>query len=124
MVNIAVTPFVGAWIEITEAEEVTFSCYVTPFVGAWIEIILAVPRPPFIVSLPSWERGLKLHILRASVVGSLVTPFVGAWIEMMPSLLFLFRTSVTPFVGAWIEIIYFYFLSICLFSHSLRGSVD
>ena len=41
LVNIAVTPFVGVWIEIV------FDCkhcgdldYVTPFVGVWIEIIL------------------------------------------------------------------------------------
>ena len=38
LVNIAVTPFVGVWIEIN-----TFLCLyntvaVTPFVGVWIEI--------------------------------------------------------------------------------------
>ena len=33
-------------------------------------------------SLPSWERGLKLHILRTYPVDVIVAPLVGAWIEI------------------------------------------
>ena len=60
LVNIAVTPFVGVWIEITRLSKTNFLANVTPFVGAWIEIISlsngSDTREP---SLPSWECGLK-----------------------------------------------------------------
>ena len=38
LVNIAVTPFVGVWIEITTASNTCGDYCVTPFVGVWIEI--------------------------------------------------------------------------------------
>ena len=34
-------------------------------------------------SLPSWERGLKLHIKQAKLYRLLVAPLVGAWIEIL-----------------------------------------
>ena len=34
------------------------------------------------MSLPSWERGLKLHNLYQSLQSILVAPLVGAWIEI------------------------------------------
>ena len=41
LVNIAVTPFVGVWIEINiDVENDTYLIDVTPFVGVWIEILL------------------------------------------------------------------------------------
>ena len=39
LVNIAVTPFVGVWIEILLLSRNHIPLYVTPFVGVWIEII-------------------------------------------------------------------------------------
>ena len=36
--NIAVTPFVGVWIEIDKLGIVSVIEFVTPFVGVWIEI--------------------------------------------------------------------------------------
>ena len=33
---------------------------VAPFVGAWIEMMVNLTAAIEIVSLPSWERGLKL----------------------------------------------------------------
>ena len=60
MDKIAVTPFVGVWIEIAiECVDVVLK-EVTPFVGVWIEIA-------------GGFRG------RAS---GRVTPFVGVWIEI------------------------------------------
>ena len=41
--NIAVTPFVGVWIEIIITLELFLSLIVTPFVGVWIEIIFLSP---------------------------------------------------------------------------------
>ena len=38
LVNIAVTPFVGVWIEISTNHEKKEDIAVTPFVGVWIEI--------------------------------------------------------------------------------------
>ena len=36
-----------------------------------------------LLSLPSWERGLKLQIIRISAAALNVAPFVGAWIEII-----------------------------------------
>ena len=38
LVNIAVTPFVGVWIEIVSERFLSLFPPVTPFVGVWIEI--------------------------------------------------------------------------------------
>ena len=47
LVNIAVTPFVGVWIEIVSGD---FSGlpygWVTPFVGVWIEIVNIIVASP------------------------------------------------------------------------------
>ena len=54
-----VAPFVGAWIEIISTRRLSGICGVAPFVGAWIEIRMAVATMARLLSLPSWERGLK-----------------------------------------------------------------
>ena len=41
-------------------------------------------------SLPSWERGLKLSTAITSFLCDLVAPFVGAWIEISLLLLVIF----------------------------------
>ena len=61
LVNIAVTPFVGVWIEIIFSICNRCNQFVTPFVGVWIEII---------------HQSLL-------ITGQTVTPFVGVWIEML-----------------------------------------
>ena len=35
-----VAPFVGAWIEIQNGDQMCIARYVAPFVGAWIEMCL------------------------------------------------------------------------------------
>ena len=61
LVNIAVTPFVGVWIEIILYVIDRSSQTVTPFVGVWIEIPLSSTASAVApASLPSWECGLKL----------------------------------------------------------------
>ena len=57
LVNIAVTPFVGVWIEINETIAVSQDDLVTPFVGVWIEICIFVPLLLFV----------SRHSLRGSV---------------------------------------------------------
>ena len=75
---------------------------VTPFVGVWIEIYTRSAYTPKKTSLPSWECGLKLDILKTFNDPDFVTPFVGVWIEIQKS-----QRGLPEKKG-----------------HSLRGSVD
>ena len=99
-----------------------------------------------VMSLPSWECGLKLRKEEKVLLHLIVTPFVGVWIEISSlalSLLPRFRHSlrgsvdwnwptsatnsfpfVTPFVGVWIEICIHITQLTPKECHSLRGSVD
>ena len=57
-----VAPLVGAWIEISLVNIMFFYTSVAPLVGAWIEICLTHKEKRSLVSLPSWERGLKYFV--------------------------------------------------------------
>ena len=57
-----------------------------------------------LLSLPSWECGLKFDIDRSIQIPVMVTPFVGVWIEINHSMPIYPNSGVTPFVGVWIEI--------------------
>ena len=58
-----VAPFAGAWIEITITTPWKKSLDVAPFAGAWIEIEMIHGITAYTQgSLPSRERGLKLHV--------------------------------------------------------------
>ena len=59
LVNIAVAPFVGVWIEIFYIIQIIFAYLVAPFVGVWIEIYLKIQIDYNLKSLPLWECGLK-----------------------------------------------------------------
>ena len=60
LVNIAVAPFVGVWIEIYNQSGHYYGVTVAPFVGVWIEIYTRPHIVPVCLrSLPSWECGLK-----------------------------------------------------------------
>ena len=61
LVNIAVAPFVGVWIEIMMSIRYVSFSTVAPFVGVWIEILIALCTMPWL----------------------LVAPFVGVWIEII-----------------------------------------
>ena len=58
------------------------------------------------VSLPSWERGLKLIQIYTMIDRHIVAPFVGAWIEITKLPVLDRISGVAPLVGAWIEIVY------------------
>ena len=64
LVNIAVAPFVGVWIEILMRYILIFELYVAPFVGVWIEI----------------KNNTHFKFI------SSVAPFVGVWIEIVDQL--------------------------------------
>ena len=63
LVNIAVAPFVGVWIEIRYLGFDTVFPLVAPFVGVWIE----------------------MSIFGAPYYMVFVAPFVGVWIEILMS---------------------------------------
>ena len=62
LVNIAVAPFVGVWIEIIQLGEDVFRGMVAPFVGVWIEMFQVL-----------------VTLIPQNIT---VAPFVGVWIEM------------------------------------------
>ena len=76
------------------------------------------------LSLPSWERGLKSLMSPVSSRYHNVAPFVGAWIEIVFFQRQAKLPSVAPFVGAWIEILSSRASSFFRSGRSLRGSVD
>ena len=82
LVNIAVAPFVGVWIEICDITSGRYAASVAPFVGVWIEIITSEITMVRKLSLPSWECGLKLLINNKKMPIRKVAPFVGVWIEI------------------------------------------
>ena len=105
LVNIAVAPFVGVWIEIYNQSGHYYGVTVAPFVGVWIEIVYdledveEVSVAPFVgvwieiimynnmkyeeTSLPSWECGLKYWKRSKRHRCNRVAPFVGVWIEIL-----------------------------------------
>ena len=125
MAKIAVAPLVGAWIEIenpsgTEAG----SGVVAPLVGAWIEIALQRGFDTQSMSLPSWERGLKLDGRKTCTRRICVAPLVGAWIEMQLSRIKIsYRRKSLP---SWERGLKFYggIHHIHVPGRSPRGSVD
>ena len=79
-----VAPLVGAWIEISLVNGGNYyQPHVAPLVGAWIEIISQTPvKFSSMVSLLSWERGLKYGKSVEKLFVYEVAPLVGAWIEI------------------------------------------
>ena len=57
-----------------------------------------------LLSLLSWERGLKYFVYLQNINQNSVAPLVGAWIEILNVLTRYSVLSVAPLVGAWIEI--------------------
>ena len=77
-----------------------------------------------LLSLPSWERGLKSSLPGSKPGALTVAPLVGAWIEILilsPAYSYL---VVAPLVGAWIEIVRQYSILAFISRRSPRGSVD
>ena len=58
-----------------------------------------------LLSLLSWERGLKFEIDICFTKAIFVAPLVGAWIEIVTQKCINCEKIVAPLVGAWIEIL-------------------
>ena len=59
----AVVPLVGTWIETRKRICFGVVSPVVPLVGTWIETLLLSVISFIRLSFPSWERGLKHHLL-------------------------------------------------------------
>ena len=57
-----------------------------------------------LLSLLSWERGLKFVLFSYLCLFAIVAPLVGAWIEIAVNYFVGLVAIVAPLVGAWIEI--------------------
>ena len=77
-----VAPLVGAWIEIASWPPWRADTSVAPLVGAWIEIPKDTGACRPLLSLLSWERGLKSGCTIDRSLPGIVAPLVGAWIEI------------------------------------------
>ena len=98
-----VAPYMGAWIEIIPAHYSTSSENVAPYMGAWIEISPCKNQQQWLLlSLPTWERGLKSKLGHGEHLTSLSLP---TWERGLKSAGVL--ATITPMSG-----------------RSLHGSVD
>ena len=69
-----VAPLAGAWIEIILQKRDLLIVNVAPLAGAWIEIALFIIKQITIESLPSRERGLKLHCRSVNKISKCRSP--------------------------------------------------
>ena len=72
--------------------------------GVWIDILTKEQTLIDVLSLPSWECGLKSCYNDYNESTLYVTPLVGVWIEISITIISTFTRLVTPLVGVWIEI--------------------
>ena len=96
---------------------------VAPFVGVWIEIWVHPQYFHLIRSLPSWECGLKL-ILATTLTIFISRSLRGSVDWNIRSWMHVRFWKVAPFVGVWIEIRKYPLLLQDNTRRSLRGSVD
>ena len=83
LVNIAVTPFVGVWIEIIYAVLIRQKRIQSlPSWECGLKSLTYGMAHTRITSLPSWECGLKSNLTETNRISDGVTPFVGVWIEI------------------------------------------
>lgn len=83
MAEIAVAPFMGAWIETWENLRMEIEKMVAPFMGTWIETEIKGSAFRTSKLLPSWKRGLKYDGELDGADEISVAPLVGAWTEII-----------------------------------------
>ena len=98
-----VAPHMGAWIE-TRAT-LAFICVWSMSLPTWergLKLLVAASSYATTLSLPTWERGLKRTFLGTAIF-AVVAPHMGAWIETLCTCLCCCCECVAPHMGAWIE---------------------
>ena len=115
----------GAWIETHMFPVTCFARKVAPYVGAWIETVNILSANTYMVSHPTWVRGLKLLMyhnistyctshptwvrglkLRLSRVMLHLLMSHPTWVRGLKrksNKLSIKSNLVAPYVGAWIE---------------------
>ena len=114
----------GAWIEIIVTMPLLNNALVAPLVGAWIEINVSLVAYVSILSLLSWERGLKFSAISSKLVLVLSLLSWERGLKFVYLVPFSVLNSVAPLVGAWIEINIIRLFSPFTDRRSSRGSVD
>ena len=93
--------------------------------GAWIEMIMNFDEMSSVeVSLPSWERGLKLLLIYKFHLLLLSLPSWERGLKCNKTAGGQGDGKVAPLVGAWIEIFDIIYHIVKFSSRSPRGSVD
>ena len=123
-----VAPYMGAWIEIGTAKSASPEKEGRSLHGSvdWNPVgIICVRRDPgrslhgsvdwngdgpplyyeTMMSLPTWERGLKSFWNSNGIILYIVAPYMGAWIEISHVCGSADSRWVAPYMGAWIEIV-------------------
>ena len=96
MAEIAVAPFVGAWIETRSSVVLCASGMSLPSWERGLKLVLIAIPWEMRTSLPSWERGLKRETSTIYYHKKTVAPFVGAWIETQSSVVLSASTTSLP----------------------------
>ena len=92
--------------------------------GVWIEIIIASIVTSLIMSLPSWECGLKCLTVAGMGDALASLPSWECGLKYHHLVINRIPDAVTPFLGVWIEISNEAGLGSAPIGHSLLGSVD
>ena len=125
LVNIAVTPFVGVWIEI-RLQLLWFQFVYSHSLRGSVDWNDPSRRDAIYqsASLPSWECGLKFYIYLAVISYFWSLPSWECGLKYVNNESDWGQNKVTPFVGVWIEMFPIFSSKFFKYSHSLRGSVD
>ena len=83
LVNIAVAPFVGVWIEIRKQAKKLDKSKSLPSLECGLKSFFRHNKIVLKASLPSLECGLKFCATVNIIRGATVAPFVGVWIEII-----------------------------------------
>ena len=97
---------------------------VVPHVGTWIEIYSRLWETMERRSFPTWERGLKLNIIRQTTKDISSFPTWERGLKSEEQVETAKRKFVVPHVGTWIEIEFREGYSYRLVRRSPRGNVD
>ena len=105
----SVAPRVGAWIETRRRVLPGVHVPVAPRVGAWIETLISNDENISQMSLPVWERGLKLVILYLFFGFTESLPVWERGLKQPSTSRSSHKDEVAPRVGAWIETTDYYY---------------
>ena len=114
----------GAWIETPQIKRVIHAVLSLPSWERGLKRCTIYIQQNRIMSLPSWERGLKQEIYNPKEED---TPSLPSWergLKPTPTHIIVLTQRVAPFMGAWIETFKLTAILLSWECRSLHGSVD